>query len=115
MPAGDLVVNKDGGAQSAIHGAPHLLPAEALLRFSQVCAIGASTYAANNWRRIPFEDHVSHALEHLFLLMDGDTSDDHLGHALTRLGFAVATEPEAGFDFKAWRPLPDPPRAAPEK
>lgn len=107
MKPGDLIVNENGGAQSAIHGAPHLIPAEALLRLNEVVGYGAKRYAANNWRKIPFEEHISHALEHLFLMMNGDTSDDHLGHALTRLAFAAATEPADGFDFKAWRPLSD--------
>ena len=96
---GDTIVNAAGGAQSALHGAPHLIPAEALLRLNAVVAFGARKYAANNWRHIPYEEHISHALEHLFLLLDGDESDDHLGHALCRLAFAVATEQP--FDFKA--------------
>ena len=103
---GEIIVNENGGAQSAIHGAPHLIPAEALLRLNRVVGDGSKTYAPNNWRRIPFEQHISHALEHLFLMMDGDDTDDHLGHALTRLAFAVAMEPEAKFDFKAYVPLP---------
>ena len=103
MPAtpkpGELVVNAAGGRQSALHGAPHLIPAEALLRLNAVVAHGAQRYAPNNWRHIAFEDHLSHALEHLFLLLDGDESDDHLGHALCRLAFAVATEKHV--DFKS--------------
>jgi hypothetical protein len=104
--AGETIVNEQGGAQSALHGDPQLIPAEALLRLSQVCAEGALKYARNNWRRISFEDHLSHALEHVFLYMNGDRSEDHMGHALTRLAFAVAMEPNEGFDFKMWRPLP---------
>ena len=105
MKPGDLVVNASGGAQSALHGNPKLIPAEALLRLSHVCAEGAGRYAENNWRRISFEDHLSHALEHVFLYMNGDRSEDHVGHALTRLAFAAAMEPSEGYDFKAWRPL----------
>ena len=96
---GDTIVNAAGGAQSMLHGAPHLIPAEALLRLNQVVGYGARKYAPNNWRKIPYEEHISHALEHLFLLLDGDLNDDHLGHALCRLAFAVATE--GPFDFKS--------------
>lgn len=102
---GEIVVNEHGGAQSKLHGSPRLIPPEALLRLNEVVGYGALRYAENNWRRIPFEEHLSHALEHLFLLMNGDASDDHLGHALTRLAFAVAMEPPEPFDFKEWRPL----------
>jgi hypothetical protein len=100
-----IVVNEKGAAQSLLTRRPRLVPSEALLRLSEVVGIGARKYAENNWRGIPYEDHLEHALEHLMLLMDGDKNDDHLGHALCRLAFAVATEAE--YDFKKWRPLKD--------
>lgn len=105
MKPGEIVVNEQGGAQSKLHGSPRLIPPEALLRLNAVVGEGAVKYAENNWRRIPFEEHISHALEHLFLYMDGQRDEDHIGHALCRLAFAAATEPAEGFDFKEWRPL----------
>jgi hypothetical protein len=118
-------VNAAGGAQSKLPIRPRLIPPEALIRLGEVVAFGAGKYAENNWRRIPYQDHIDHALYHLFSLLDGDTTDDHLGHALTRLAFAVAMEPasyEFGrivgsqqivegvtlpFDFKQYRDLPE--------
>jgi hypothetical protein len=98
-------VNEHGAAQSALKRVPRLVPAEAILRLAEVVGFGAAKYAENNWRKIPYEDHINHALEHLFLLMNDDKSDDHLGHALCRLAFAVATEKE--YSFKEFRPLAD--------
>ena len=99
-------VNEAGGAQSKLPIRPRLIPPEALIRLGEVVAFGAGKYAENNWRRIPYEDHIDHALYHLFSLIDGDTTDDHLGHALTRLAFAVAMESTMPFDFKQYRDLP---------
>jgi dATP/dGTP diphosphohydrolase len=94
----ETVVNAQGGAQAKLEGDPKLIPAEALLALSEVVALGAKRYAPNNWRLIPMEDHISHALEHLFLFMDGQTGDeDHLKHALCRLAFAMGTRKEHNF------------------
>src|SRR5271165_515853 len=101
----EIVVNEQGGAQSKLEGCPKLIPPEALLSLSMVVGQGAERYAVNNWRRIPMEDHVSHALEHLFLHMNGDKDDDHLDHALCRLAMAVAMR-DTEFDYKKYRPLP---------
>lgn len=99
----EIHVNENNSAQSKLPVKPRLVPPEALLRLSEVVGIGAEKYAENNWRGISMEDHVDHALYHVFQLMNGDTSDDHLGHALCRLAFAVGTEKQ--HDFKLWRPL----------
>jgi hypothetical protein len=102
----EIVVNEHGGAQSKLNGSPRLIPPEALLSLSYVVGMGAGRYAENNWRRIPMADHVSHALEHLFLHMNGDKDDDHLDHALCRLAMAVAMR-DTEFDYKTYRPLPE--------
>lgn len=64
----------------------------ALMQIAKVLEYGASRYSPNNWRLIPEEDHLNHALIHLYALEEGDTQDDHLGHFLTRIMMAYATE-----------------------
>lgn len=65
---------------------------DALLQIAKTLEEGASRYKPNNWRLIPEEDHLNHALIHLYALEEGDTQDDHLGHFLTRIMMAYATE-----------------------
>lgn len=98
-PDAEIVTNAAGGKQSATLGRFDLLPATAIMRVAQVLQYGASRYSANNWRKIDMASHINHALQHLFALMSGDTSDDHLGHAACRLMMAV--DVETPFDFKA--------------
>lgn len=56
-------------------------------------------YPRNNWRLIPREDHLNHAMIHLIALMTGDTQDNHYGACLCRLHMAIATEESDGFKY----------------
>lgn len=66
--------------------------AEALVKIAKTLEEGVAKYPMNNWRLIPEEDHLNHALIHLYALEQGDTQDDHLGHFLTRIMMAYATK-----------------------
>lgn len=70
-----------------------------LLTISRVLREGADKYEANNWRLIPQEDHLSHALTHYFAYLVGDDSDDHLSHFYCRLMMAYSTETSEGFNY----------------
>ena len=77
---------------------------KALVRIAKVLQYGADRYEANNWRLIPQESHINHALIHLIAHLMGDTQDDHLDHALCRLMMAYATEKSEGFDYSKYIP-----------
>lgn len=70
-----------------------------LMMIGKTLQYGATRYAPNNWRLIPQEEHINHALLHLLALYNGDTQDDHLSHALTRLMMASTTEVSKGFSY----------------
>lgn len=70
-----------------------------LLTISRVLKEGAEKYEANNWRLVPQEDHISHALTHYFAYLIGDESDDHLSHFYCRLMMAYASEPSKDFSY----------------
>lgn len=70
-----------------------------LMMIGKTLQYGATRYAPNNWRLIPQEEHINHALLHLLALYSGDEQDDHLSHALTRLMMASATELSKGFSY----------------
>jgi hypothetical protein len=70
-----------------------------LMRIAKVLQYGASRYAPNNWRLIPQEEHINHALIHIIAHLAGDTQDEHLDHALCRLMMAYATEKSDDFDY----------------
>lgn len=75
-----------------------------LTRIAKVLQYGAERYEANNWRLIPQEEHINHALIHIIAELLGDTQDDHIDHALCRLMMAYATTQSEGFSYKNYIP-----------
>jgi hypothetical protein len=73
-----------------------------VIRVAKVLQFGADKYKANNWRLIPQEEHLNHALIHIVAFLAGDTQDDHLDHALCRLMMAYATEKSDNFEYGAY-------------
>lgn len=78
-----------------------------LLTIGQVLQYGHEKYKAyglGNWRLIPREEHLNHALIHLLALYAGDTQDDHRSHAMCRLMMAIATRESEGFSYTQYVP-----------
>lgn len=55
----------------------------ALQAVSRAREIGVPKYGPNTWRLA--NDNIEHALTHIFKYRRGDTSEDHLAHAICRL------------------------------
>lgn len=72
---------------------------KAIVTIAEVLQEGAAKYKPNNWRLIPQEEHINHALIHYMAYKLGDTQDNHLGHCMCRLMMAYATEKSEGFDY----------------
>lgn len=71
----------------------------AIVIIAKVLQEGATKYKPNNWRLIPQEEHINHALIHYMAHKLGDTQDAHLEHCMCRLMMAYATEKSEGFDY----------------
>lgn len=53
-----------------------------LRRLAETCAEGAKKYHDHNWEKgIPASVMLNHAIRHLYLWLQGDTTEDHLAHA----------------------------------
>lgn len=96
QPDVPTVTNEQGGKQSATPYGFHLLPLNAMFAAAEVAHIGAEKYGEDfyhrNYNKIPVEDHINHAIQHLYAYLAGDTSDDHLGHAIVRAMFAYEVD-----------------------
>ena len=94
-PDAPIVTNEVGAKQSHSPYRMDLIDAKALLKIAQVHKQGGDKYGDTNWRGIPVNDHINHALVHIYAHLAGDTSDEHLPHAATRMIFALAQELDA--------------------
>lgn len=74
-------------------------PIDRLINIGKVLQEGAKKYEINNWRLVPREIHINHALIHLLAALAGDTQDDHKEHALCRLMMAIATTESPNFSY----------------
>jgi hypothetical protein len=84
----ELEVNSQGGKQSKLNARYDLLPPNAIQRVAEVQHVGAVKYDKNgvvNYINIPSSDHLNHALGHVMKHQQGDTSEDHAGHAVTMM------------------------------
>ena len=70
-----------------------------VIKIGKVLQEGAEKYSVNNWRLIPREEHINHALIHIVAHLMGDTQDEHIDHALCRLMMAQATQESEGFSY----------------
>lgn len=91
--------NAFGGRQSSTPYAFHFLPPNAVFAAAEVAKYGAEKYGETllnrNYKKIPAEEHVNHAIQHLFAYLAGDESDDHLSHAILRAMFAYEVDHES--------------------
>lgn len=70
-----------------------------IMNIGKILQYGAERYEPNNWRLIPEEDHINHALIHIIAQIARDKQDDHINHALCRLMMAYSTKKSDGFDY----------------
>ena len=85
----DVITNEQGGKQSDTPCRLDLIPAVALLEVGKVLKQGADKYGENNWQLIPRDEHINHALTHLYGFLSGDRSERHLVNAACRVLFAI--------------------------
>lgn len=88
-----------GGASRLPSGADYSQLSYAGIRLmAETQAEGNVKYGYGNWQKgIPVSNLLSHAIEHILKLQNGDGGENHLGHALWNLEKAahfIATRPD---------------------
>lgn len=91
-PDAPTVVNEHGGKGSRLPVRMSLIPPKVLLALGEVFTYGANKYGDDNWRKLSTREHLDHCMLHVLAYQAGDTQDEHLKHALTRLSMALAQE-----------------------
>jgi hypothetical protein len=94
-----------GVKRSALNVRYDLLTPVGLRRVAEAAHEGAVKYGEFNCEKgLPISVYLNHALNHIFLYLGGDRSEDHLGHAAWGLLFACHSEelnPELNTDLRA--------------
>jgi hypothetical protein len=58
--------------------------------WAMACAEGAKKYGDYNWEKgMPVSDMLNHGIRHLYMWLNGDRSEDHLGHAMWNVAGAI--------------------------
>lgn len=91
-PDAPTIVHPNGSKESASPCAVDVI-AKALIEVGAVLHAGEIKHGGDaNWRGIPVEQHVRHALNHILAHAAGDRSEGeigHLTHGICRLAFAI--------------------------
>lgn len=98
-------IDKDDMAARLIWDKENKQKRDILLMIARTMEYGIGRYKLNNWRLIPEEDHLNHALTHLFMAEIGNTDDDHIAHFYTRIMMSYATKPSKEFE-RGYKALP---------
>lgn len=101
----DGEIDKDDMASQLIWSREDNEKRDIVLMIAKTMEYGIGRYKLNNWRLIPEEDHINHALIHLFMAEIGNTDDDHIAHFYTRIMMAYATKPSKEFE-RGYKALP---------
>lgn len=91
-PDSEIEVTETGGRQSRIEADFTQLDPRVMFDAASIMYHGAKKYGKNNWKQIPIESHINHALMHFFAWLAGDRQDNHLGHAVIRAMMAKTLE-----------------------
>lgn len=79
--------------QTDIKAAFHLIPPSAIQAVSEVLYEGEIKYGRDNWKSIDIEEHINHAIAHLYGALaasEEQQSVEELSHAACRVLFALA-------------------------
>jgi hypothetical protein len=89
MQEGQRTTNEQGGSQSFIEADFSCIPPIVLRLLAQCLGFGARKYGKENWKNIPLEDNLSHAMNHINEWNRGDRTEPHLVNAMARITFAL--------------------------
>lgn len=96
MMENQIETNENGGKQSYIGTCYRCIPSDSIERAAKTLEYGRQKYGKDNWKLIPSDEHIEHALRHIYKALEGGSIDeDDLAHATVRLMFAMHVEKQS--------------------
>ena len=95
LKEGETITNSAGAKQSFIAADYECIPPVVLRLLAQCLGFGRRKYGFENWKDIPFEDNLNHAMNHIVEWRMGDRLEPHLVNAMARLTFALTQAVES--------------------
>lgn len=92
LQKGTTLKDKDPRFKGKIGWIPfafHLVPLIGLAKVAAVMRKGEVSGRGDNWRSIPVEEHINHAIGHLLSFLDSPTEYHHLSNAGCRILMAL--------------------------
>jgi hypothetical protein len=100
-----LIEMASGATRSVINPARYdLISPIGLRRLAETYAEGAAIHGERNWEQgLPIDDCINRAIRHIYLGLDGDTSEDHFAHAAWNLFAAMHFIEDCEKGGKVWQ------------
>jgi len=103
-----IIINEFGAEQTEINFSFDLIPKEILEMLANIFKYGADKYKPHGWINITINDHINHAIEHIYNFLDDEKNSDNisnkepeLAHAFCRIGFACYLDAIKKGNFKS--------------
>lgn len=85
----------------------HLLPKEGLAKVAAVMRAGERAgRGPTDWREIPIEEQLNHAMSHIVAYLAGKRGDHHLANAATRVLMALDMDNKEPLPKPKFKPTP---------
>lgn len=100
---GETIETPEGGKHSFTLANFDCIPPECLRLLAQCLGFGAAKYGKENWKKIPIEDNLAHAMNHINEWRRGDRTEPHLVNAMARITFSLWLAVDSGEQEDTYR------------
>lgn len=91
----ELEIKENGATQTKVAEGYEYIPVPALEALARTMKYGGEKYGRKNHLKISCEENLGRAVRHVYKYLDGDTTEEHLDHAISRMAMAIDSKVHA--------------------